>query len=55
MTSSRVIIRIKINASDRENQNISFIVNKFFPKILPFVRQFVKDGRAREATDENTG
>ena len=56
MIPCRVIILIKINASDkssRENQNIRFVVNKFFPKIMPFVRQFGKDGGAREATDEN--
>jgi len=56
--SSLVIILIKINASDkssRENQNVRFTVNKFFPKIVTFVRQFGKDGRAREATDETTG
>jgi len=33
--SSLLIILMEINASDkssRENQNVSFIVNKFFPK-----------------------
>jgi hypothetical protein len=56
MISSRVIIVIKIDVSDkrsRENQNIHFIVNNFFMKIVLFVRQFGKDGRDREATYEN--
>jgi hypothetical protein len=44
------------NVSDkscRENQNTHFIFNKYFPKIVPFLDNVEKYGRARQATDDN--
>ena len=40
--------------SCRDNQNTHFMLNNFFPKIVPFMRYVEKYGRARQATDDNT-
>ena len=35
-----------------ENQNSCFMFHRFFPKIMPFMRQVEKYGTATQATDD---
>jgi hypothetical protein len=44
------------NVSDKSfsgNQNTPFMFNKFFPKFVPFMEKCGKNGRARQAKDDN--
>jgi hypothetical protein len=36
-----------------ENQKTNFMLNTYFPKIMPFMRQCGKEVTARQATDDN--
>jgi hypothetical protein len=52
----RILLRVRnvLNKSCRENQNIYFTFNNFFPKIVPFVSNIEKYGGARGTANGNT-